>query len=95
MDAVLVQVLVATKLIDIGTEVEARHTAKGLGPTAVRVHGRFMIQTIQRSARGRLVFSLQNPQECTSARVHAEDILRINGMEPKTFGHTYCFGPSR
>lgn len=93
MDAVLAQALVAHKLINIGTEVEARHAARGLGPMAVRVHGRFMVQTIQRTTSGRLVFGLRNPLEGTSARVQAEDIVRIDGMEPQTFAHAFRLDP--
>lgn len=93
MDAVLAQALVANKLINVGTEVEARHAAKGLGPLAVRVHGRFMIQTIQRTTTGRLVFGLGNPLEGTSARVHAEDIVRVDGMDPQTFAHAFRLDP--
>jgi hypothetical protein len=93
MDAVLAQALVRSHLINTGTEVEALHAAKGLGPLAIRVQGSFTVEAIRQTTGGRLVFLLRNTLQGIAAKVFAEDIVRIDGMEPATFAHAFRLDP--
>jgi len=90
MDNKLAVALVAKNVLLAGTEVRAKHKAMGLGSVNnVIVENDFSIVSTGLTESGLVVFKLADLRSGAPAKVYAEAIQGIDGMDPIRFAEVY------
>lgn len=90
MEANLAIALVNKGVLPVGTEVEARFNAVGLGSiNNVQVVGEFSIANVIVKDDGKVVFDLRMLRDGSATQVLAESILTIDGMDPVRYASVY------